>query len=59
MSDATYGDYSAARKLYVDHKDMNSAYGGSPMPSWENLSEDEKEVWRERAESDGGKGFLE
>ena len=38
-----------AKELYKYHRDMNTASGGDPMPYWEELSDEEKEDWKRRA----------
>ena len=38
-----------AKELYEYHRDMNTASGGDPMPYWEELSDEEKEDWKRRA----------
>lgn len=57
-NEKTYNDYSPGRKKYVDHNDMNMAFGGEPLPHWSTLSDKVKEDWEERAKNDDGKGFF-
>lgn len=47
----TYSDYTEGRKRYVDRSHLNMAYGGDPMPPWEELSDEEQNRWEKRAES--------
>lgn len=52
----TYKDYSPGHKLYVNRRDLNTAYGGDPIPEWHELTEEEQQRWEKRAEESNASG---